>query len=73
MTTILTEFRQATRRSAGSPGYSLGVFLTLSPALYALGIGGGTACGTARVGHAGVVRGACTADGSVAVRMSTTS
>jgi len=40
MTTILTEFRQATRRSAGSPGYSLGVFLTLSPALYVLGIGG---------------------------------
>jgi putative ABC transport system permease protein len=38
MTNILTEFRQSARRLAGSPGYSLGVFLMLTMGL-ALSVG----------------------------------
>ena len=38
MTSILTEIRQSTRRLAGSPGYSLGVFLMLTLGL-ALSVG----------------------------------
>ena len=59
---LFAEMRYAARRLAGSPGYSLGVFLTL-----ALGLAGRFA----RVRRARAARGTGAADGGAPLRMRT--